>query len=208
MTTSPAGARDVIETCAQRTMSDSFIQRIQPAHGTCSVAECRSVSRAGTWLEAGDVAVALQWRHHDVEEPEEEEQCWGHVLEPDWTAQLAANGRRATQQHRYDADERTDAEDCDGEAQRASLHLEVVSLGRVVDGSYRPRDTDTEEHVDGIAAGDVADRRVGVLVVNGCHLAGKRVYNINIDITQRTSRTRLLSYSSQKCNRRQQTSLE
>jgi len=46
----------------------------------------------------------------------------------------------------------------------------------VVDGGDGPCDADAKEHVDGVATGNVADRRVGILVVDRRHLARKRVY--------------------------------
>ena len=143
------------------------------AAGRCLPPVCRSS------LEALDVAVALERRHHDVEEPEEEEQRRRDVLDADGAAELAADGRRAADQHRDDGDERARAEDGHREAQSARLDDEPVALGRVVYGRDRPRDADAEEHVDRVAAGDVADRRVGVLVVDRRHLARERVCAID-----------------------------
>jgi len=113
---------------------------------------------AAAALEAFDVAVALERRHHDVEEPEEKQECRGGVLDLDRTTQLAADRRHTTHQHRHNADERACAEDGDGETETAGLDFEVVALGRVVDGCYRPRDADAKKHVDRVATGHVADR--------------------------------------------------
>lgn len=48
-------------------------------------------------------------------------------------------------------------------------------MGRVVDGCDGPGHPDAQENVHGVAAGDVPDGRVRVLVLRGCHLAGKGV---------------------------------
>ena len=40
----------------------------------------------------------------------------------------------------------------------------------VVDGCDDPRNSETEEDIDRVAPGDVADRVVGVLLVHGRHL--------------------------------------
>ena len=45
----------------------------------------------------------------------------------------------------------------------------------MVDGCNDPRNSKTEEDVDGVASSDVADGVVGVLLVDRGHLAGKGV---------------------------------
>jgi len=173
LVTSRAGApRDVIKTCVRKIAQ--LGPSIQQLPARRRVRSPWSGHHVGG-LEAFDVAVALHRRHEDVEQPEDHEQAGRHVFELGRTTQLAADGRRPAQQHRHDADERACAEDGHGEAKRAGLHFEVVALGGVVDGGDRPRDADAEEHVDGVTAGHVADRRVGVFVVDGRHLAGERV---------------------------------
>ena len=47
--------------------------------------------------------------------------------------------------------------------------------GEMVTGSDDPGKTKAEEDVDGVAAGDVADRVVCVLLVHSCGLAGEGV---------------------------------
>jgi len=136
-----------------------------------------NVGRSGAEadLEALDVAVALQRRHHDVEQPQEEQERRGYILDLGRTTQLATDRRDTAHQNRDDGDERACAEDGDGEAECAGLDHERVALGRVVDGRDRPRDADAKEHVHCVAAGHVTDRRVSVLVVYCRHLARKRV---------------------------------
>ena len=45
----------------------------------------------------------------------------------------------------------------------------------MVDGGDGPRDTDAEEDVDGVGAGDVSDGGVGGVVLDGGHLTGEGV---------------------------------
>jgi len=51
-------------------------------------------------------------------------------------------------------------------------------LSGPVDSGHRPGDADTEEDVDGVRASDVADRRVGAVILNGGDLARESVWNI------------------------------
>lgn len=125
--------------------------------------------------EALDVAVGLQRREHDVHEPQAEEQGGGQDLGDSGPAQLAPDGGPAPVHEHGDADEGEDGEERDGEGQSPRVHLELLALRAVVDSGDGPGHTDSQEHVDGVAPGDVSDGGVGVLVLDGCHFTGKRV---------------------------------
>lgn len=43
-------------------------------------------------------------------------------------------------------------------------------------GGHWPGDADTKEDVDGVTTRHIADRSIGVLVLNGGHFAGKRIW--------------------------------
>ena len=54
--------------------------------------------------------------------------------------------------------------------------IEGQALGLPVDGSHGPCDSDTEEHVDSVGAGNISNRVVGTLVFNGSCLGGKGIW--------------------------------
>ena len=54
--------------------------------------------------------------------------------------------------------------------------IEGQALGLPVDGSHGPCDSDTEEHVDGVGAGNISNRVVCSLVFNGSCLGGKGIW--------------------------------
>lgn len=126
-------------------------------------------------LKAFDVAVGFQAGKEDVEEPQaEEEQCGQQSGHPG-TAQLSSNGWPASEQENSHGDESKDGEQRDREGQRAGVDLELLPFKLPVDRGHRPSQADAQEHVDGVAAGDVADGGVGVLVLHGRHFASKCV---------------------------------
>lgn len=121
------------------------------------------------------MAVRLQAGEQDVEEPETEEQQAGQEAGHSGAAQLPADGGPAPEEQHRHADESKDGEESDGERQRPRVHVERLPFDLPVDGRHRPRHADPQEHVDGVAAGDVSNRRIGVLVLDGGHFAGKRI---------------------------------
>ena len=54
--------------------------------------------------------------------------------------------------------------------------IEGQALGLPVDGSHGPCDSDTEEHVDSVGAGNISNRVVCSLVFNGSCLGGKGIW--------------------------------
>lgn len=122
------------------------------------------------------MAVGLQRRQQDVDEPEGDEEEEGDELGCPWAPQLSARhaGPAAVEQHQH-AHQRHDGEEGDGEGQGARVHLEGLALAVPVHGGDGPRHADAQEHVHRVAARHVADGGVGVLVLDGGHLAGERV---------------------------------
>ena len=53
-------------------------------------------------------------------------------------------------------------------------HISFVYKG-FVDGGHEPRDSEAEENVDGVGAGDVSDSSVSCVFVHGGDLTGERV---------------------------------
>lgn len=126
-------------------------------------------------LETLDNVVGFQAGHEDVEEPESYEEHHGGRLVLHGPAEFPADSAAAPEHEHRAADEGAGTEEGDREGEVSRLHAErAVSVG-VVEGSHGPREADAQEDVDGVAAGHVADRGVGVFVVLGCHFAGKGV---------------------------------
>lgn len=109
----------------------------------------------GSSLKATDVAVRLQAGEEDVEEPEAEEQQAGQEAGDPGATELPADGGPAPEHEHGHADESEDGEEGDGKGQRPRVHVERLPLDPPVDGGHRPRHADPQEHVDGVAAGDV-----------------------------------------------------
>lgn len=55
--------------------------------------------------------------------------------------------------------------------------MELSSMESMVDGSYTPRDANSQEDVYRVTSGHVADTCVRILVLAGSHFARKRVWN-------------------------------
>lgn len=121
------------------------------------------------------MAVGDERGDDEVDDPKHCQDTEGEPLGLLGPAQLAADGRAATQHQQHHSEEGHDAKDGDGEGQRAGVDVELVAVGVVVDGRHAPRDADAQEDVDSVGARHVADGRVGVAVVDGRHLAGERV---------------------------------
>ena len=120
------------------------------------------------------MAVVLQTAEYDVHDPQREEE--GGRRHPIVAAEFSPASRMPTPQHQHgDGGESEDAVDRNGERQIAGQHDERRTVYGVLYGRYRPRQTDAQEHVDGVASGDVADRAVGVLVSDSGHLRGERI---------------------------------
>lgn len=128
------------------------------------------------FLKATDVAVGLKAGEEDVEEPQTQEQQAGQEAGPPRAAELSADGGPASEQEHSHADESEDGEERDWESQRPRFHLKFLPFDSPVDGSNWPCHADPQEHVDGVAAGDVSYRCIGVLVLHGGHFTGKGVW--------------------------------
>lgn len=90
-------------------------------------------------LEALDVTVGLQWREEDVEEPQADKQHGGQDFRCPGPAQLSADLWPPSVHQRSNTYKGKDGKECDGEGQRARIHLELTALGIVVDGGDGPR---------------------------------------------------------------------
>lgn len=123
------------------------------------------------------MAVGLQTGEENVEEPQTQEQQGSHEPWHPGAAKLPADGGPASEEEHSHADESKDGEECDREGQRAWVHLELLPFDFPVDGGHRPSHADPQEHVNSVAAGHIANRRVGMLVLHGGHFAGKGVWN-------------------------------
>jgi len=123
------------------------------------------------------MAVGGQGSQQDVNQPHGDEQQRRYDLACPRPAQLAAGHRRPppVQQDEH-AQHGHDGEEGDGEGQVSRVHLEHLALGAPVDGGDGPRHADTEEDVDGVGAGDIANGGVGVLVLDGGDFAGECVW--------------------------------
>merc|ERR1719336_27253 len=127
------------------------------------------------------IAIGLKGRENNIEEPEEEKDGGGDVLEHSVAAKLGAlpvlaeDGQEPPGHDQADGDRGAEDVDRDGESQSARLHLELGPMDGVVDGCDDPRNSETEEDVDRVAPGDVADRVVCMLLVHSRGLAGEGV---------------------------------
>lgn len=124
-----------------------------------------------------DDVVGLQGGEGDVEEPEEDQEGDAADAGPEGSTELslAEHVQVAAHHQQHDGQQGHHGVDDHAEAQCARRHHEDAALGRVVQGGDHPRQAQTEEHVHGVAAGDVADGVVGVLLLHGGSLAGERV---------------------------------
>lgn len=92
------------------------------------------------------------------------------------TSELPAQvGPPAVQEH-TEADKCKDGEKSDREGQSAGGHVELLSLHGPVDGGHGPGQTDTQEDIDSITAGDVANGSICVHILQGSSFAGKRIW--------------------------------
>lgn len=122
-----------------------------------------------------DNVVGFEAGHENVEEPESYEEYDGGRLVLHGAAEFSADNTAAPEHEHRAADEGAGTEEGDREGEVSRLHAKrAVSVG-VVEGSHRPREADAQEDVDGVAAGHVADRGIGVLVVLGSHFTGKGI---------------------------------
>lgn len=124
-------------------------------------------------LEAFYVAVSLQGGEEDVQEPEQHEEAGREQLGSPGAPQFPPDLWPAPVQQHSHIDEREDGEEGDREGQCAGGHSELFPVGRVVNGGNGPGHTDAQEHIDGVAARDIADGGICILVLGGCHLAGE-----------------------------------
>ena len=93
------------------------------------------------------IAIGLKWRENNIEEPEEEKDGGGDVLEDSVAAKLGAlpvlaeDGQEPPGHDQADGDHRADDVDRHREGQSAGLHLEAIGLKMktcVNENSYYP----------------------------------------------------------------------
>ncbi len=118
--------------------------------------------------------VRFQAGHDQVEEPQADEENCGRQATPKRPAQFAAQS--PAEEEDSAADEGADAEECHRVGETARVNGELLTAGPADDGGQCPGDADAQEDVHCIAAGDVADGAVGVLVILSGHLAGECVW--------------------------------
>lgn len=155
-------------------VSDLFQLWVVSTHSYVTL--CGSISQLSPGLKALDVAVRLQAGEEDVEKPQAEEEQGGQQSGHPGTTQLSTNGWSTSEQKNSHGDESKDGEKCDGEGQRAGVNFKLLPLELPVDRSHRPSQADAQEHVDSVAASDVTNGGVSVLVLYGSHFASKRVW--------------------------------
>lgn len=131
--------------------------------------------------EAGHVAVCLQRGQQDVDEPQGEEEEESDELGCPWASELAARYARtaAVEQHHH-AHQGHDGEEGDREGQGARMNLETFASGLPVNGGDGPRHPDAQEHIDRVAACDVPDGRISILVLDCGHFTRKCVWSTKI----------------------------
>jgi len=122
-----------------------------------------------------DDFVGLQGGDEHVEDPVEHEDGRGNDLDRLGPAELASDGGGAPGEQDEDGEQSLDTEDRHGESQAADGHEELGALNTVVDGGHGPGDTNTEEDVDGVGAGDVTNGGVSGLVLNGGGLGSEGI---------------------------------
>lgn len=81
-------------------------------------------------------------------------------------AQFSSDMRPAPVKQHRDGQEGEDGEESDGEGQGAGFHHERLPLHVPVDSRHRPGQADSQEDVDGVAAGHVPDGGVCVGVLD------------------------------------------
>ena len=123
------------------------------------------------------MAVRFQAGEEDIEKPQAKEEHGGQQSGHPRTTQLSTNGWPASEQKNSHGDESKDGEKCDWERQWAGVNLKLLPLKFPVDSRHRPRQADAQEHVDSVAAGNVANRGISVLVLYGRHFASKCVWH-------------------------------
>lgn len=89
-------------------------------------------------LEALDMAVSLQWREQDVEEPQADKQHGRQDLRSPGPAQLTPDLRSPSVHQRADAYKGKDGKEGDRKGQSARIHFEFLSFAAVVDCSDGP----------------------------------------------------------------------
>ena len=149
---------------------------------TCSL-DCKNKERScfcalPSASEARHVAVCLQGRQQDVDEPEGEEHEEGEELGCPWAPELSARhtGTSAVEQHHH-THQRHDGEEGDREGQGAWVYVKCLAFGVPVNCCNGPRHPDAEEYIYCVAACHISDRGIGVLILDGSHLTCKRVCN-------------------------------
>jgi len=143
-----------------------------------------------------DVTVSLQRRHHDVEEPEEDEEGGGGNFPISGSTQFTSDHFVTPQHHQAHGHDGCTAEQRHREGQASGWDVEDLAVIGFVDGGYRPSNADTQEDVNGITARYIADGSISVLVLNGSHFAGERVWNTGTQSHERNGGDRVFETDS------------
>lgn len=115
-------------------------------------------NRKSNLLEALDVAILLQRGKNDVKEPESEEHAGRNLLAERRSAQLATGHLGATADYEEeDGDDGENAEDGETESERSWRNFENIVVGPMIDSGHGPRHANSEEDVDAVGSGHVAD---------------------------------------------------
>merc|ERR1719472_639248 len=88
---------------------------------------------------------------------------------------LSSNGWVSSGQKDEDCTESFQAEDGHRESQASDGDIEGQALGLPVDGSHGPCNSNTQEHVDGVGAGNISNGVLCSLVFNGSCLGGEGI---------------------------------
>lgn len=128
-------------------------------------------------LETLDDAIGLHGGQNDVHQPGTKKQSGGEDFRSLRSAQFPSDLRPSAVHEDGDTDEGKDGEKGDGESKRAGFHTEILALRLVKDSSDRPSHSNAQEDVHGIAARHIADGSIRILILGGCHLTCKSVWN-------------------------------
>lgn len=125
--------------------------------------------------EALDMAVGLKAGEEDVEEPQTQKEERSEQTRDTRAAQLSADRRPAPEQQHPHADEGKNSEEGDGEGQRAGIHVKAFALDGPVHRRHRPGHADPQKHVDCVAARDVSDGGICILILSSSDFTGECV---------------------------------
>lgn len=141
------------------------------------VCECAVITLPSCVLsEALYMAVGLQAREEDVEEPESKEKQWREDFREPWASQFTAYGRSPAQHQHSHSKEGKNGEERDGEGQWAGVHAEDLTFDFPIYGSHRPGHPNAQEHINCIASCHISYACICILVLSSSHFTGKGIW--------------------------------